>query len=107
MSLVAPRQRGFTLIEIAIVLVIVGLILGGVLNARSAMRSSEGQNLTKTLKELAEVTRQFKDRYGMWPGDFSNAVASGLVCANGDGNGQIGTAAETTCATDHLVLAGM
>lgn len=101
------QVQGFTLVEVAIVLVIVGVLLAGVLNAQSVMRDSRVQNSIKTLTDVVEATRQFKDRYGMWPGDFSNAIASGLVCANGDGNGQIGTAVETACATDHLILAGL
>jgi hypothetical protein len=45
----------------------------------------------------------------MWPGDYSNAAANiaGLTCANGDGNGQVGSAAESACASESLIRAGM
>ncbi|MBK9348087.1 MAG: prepilin-type N-terminal cleavage/methylation domain-containing protein [Burkholderiales bacterium] len=102
-----PRHnQGFTLVEISIVLVIIGLILGGILNAQSVIRNAQTKDSIKALNDMSAAARQFFDRYGMWPGDFSNAVASGLVCANGDGNGFI-SAAERNCASEHLIRAGM
>jgi prepilin-type N-terminal cleavage/methylation domain-containing protein len=105
----ARRNHGFTLVEIAIVLVIIGLILGGILNAQSVIRNAQTKDSIKALTDMSTAARQFNDRYGMWPGDYSNAVASlpGLTCANGNGNGQINTAAESTCATEQLIRAGM
>mgnify|MGYP003491276646 CR=1 FL=1 len=80
-----PRHnQGFTLVEISIVLVIIGLILGGILNAQSVIRNAQTKDSIKALNDMSAAARQFFDRYGMWPGDFSNAVASGLVCANGE-----------------------
>lgn len=103
------HQRGFTLAEISIVLVIVGLILGGVLNARSVIRNGQTKDIIKAVNEMSTAAQQFKDRYGLWPGDYSNAVASipALGCANGDGNGQVQTAAESTCASEMLIRSGM
>lgn len=101
------RQQGFTLVEIAIVLVIIGLILGGILNAQSVIRNAQTKDSIKALSDMAAAARQFNDRYGMWPGDYSNATGSGLVCANGDGSGQVNNVAETNCATEHLIRAGM
>ncbi len=104
-----PRQQGFTLVEIAIVLVIIGLILGGILNAQSVIRNAQTKDSIKALTDMAAAARQFNDRYGMWPGDFSNAVLSlpGLTCANGNGSGQVNTNAESLCATEQLIRAGM
>ncbi len=99
---------GFTLVEMSIVLVIVGLILGGVLNARSIIRNAQTQDRIKAIKDFTVAAHQFKERYGMWPGDYSNAVANiaGLTCANGDGLGQVNTVAETACATQSLIRVG-
>ena len=103
------RNSGFTLVEISIVLVIIGLILGGILNSRSVFRNAQTKDIIKAMNEMSTAAQQFKDRFGMWPGDYSNATASiaGLVCANGNGNGQVETASETLCATESLIRAGM
>jgi prepilin-type N-terminal cleavage/methylation domain-containing protein len=102
------RSRGFTLVEISIVLVIIGLILGGILNAQSVIRNAQTKDSIKALNDMAAAARQFQDRYGMWPGDYSNGVLSlGATCANGSGNGKIDTPAEALCATEHLIRAGM
>lgn len=102
-------NRGFSLIEMAVVLVIVGALLGGVLSARSIIRNAQTQDRIKSLNDIVAATHHFKEKFGMWPGDFTNATASisGLVCANGNGNGQINTAAETTCATESLIRSGL
>jgi prepilin-type N-terminal cleavage/methylation domain-containing protein len=102
-------QHGFTLVEIAIVLVIVGLLLGGILNARTVIRSAQIQDRIKSLNEMTAAAKQFKDRYGMWPGDYSSAVANiaGLTstCV-GNGNGQVGTG-ESACASESLIRSGL
>ncbi len=102
-------QQGFTLVEISIVLVIIGLILGGILNAQSVIRNAQTKDSIKALNDMSAAARQFFDRYGMWPGDYTNAVASlpGLTCANGNGNGRINSNAESTCASQQLIRAGM
>lgn len=106
-----PRKKnqGFTLVEISIVLVIIGLILGGILNAQSVIRNAQTKDTIKAVNDMTAAARQFFDRYGMWPGDYTNAVASfpGLSCANGNGNGQVNSNAESTCASEQLILAGM
>lgn len=102
-------MRGFTLVEMAIVLVIVGLILGGILSARSIIRNAQVKDGIKSLNDMAAAAQQFKDRYGMWPGDFTNATAqiAGLGCANGNGDGQVGSVAEAACASESLIRAGL
>lgn len=102
------RSQGFTLVEISIVLVIIGLILGGILNAQSVIRNAQTKDAIKALNDMAVAARQFNDRYGMWPGDYNNGVLSlGATCLNGNASGQINTPAEATCATEHLIRAGM
>jgi prepilin-type N-terminal cleavage/methylation domain-containing protein len=89
--------EGFTLIEIAIVLVIVGLTVGGIYAGITLKRSSELQSIMTDKNKYVEAVNQFKEKYGFLPGDFPNAstywTAPSGGCAggscNGDGNGQI------------------
>ncbi|MBK7050838.1 MAG: prepilin-type N-terminal cleavage/methylation domain-containing protein [Rhodoferax sp.] len=104
------RNRGFTLVEIAIVLVIIGLLLGGVLNARSVLRNARTKDVVKAVADVATASQQFRDRYGAWPGDLAGAIAAipslSATCV-GNGDGVINTGAESTCATEELIRSSM
>lgn len=106
------HNRGFTLVEIAIVLVIIGLILGGILNSQSVIRNAQTKDTIKAVNDMAAAAQQFRDRYGFWPGDLPAAVASipnlSAACIGiGTGNGQVGTTAESICASEELIRANM
>lgn len=104
------HQSGFTLVEIAIVLVIIGLLLGGILKGQELISSAKVRNLADQGSAVKASFFAFQDRYRAIPGDYLTALAnlpagSGTV-ANGTGNGQIGTAAEHGQAWLHLGRAG-
>lgn len=111
----AVRARGWTLIELAIVLVVIGIILGIVAatTGKSLIGASQSQAVQAAVKDLAEAIARFRERYGYLPGDMPNAttripgvVASSCsVTANGNGDGQI-DAGEVACVTNHLFNAG-
>jgi prepilin-type N-terminal cleavage/methylation domain-containing protein len=69
-------QRGFTLIEIAIVLVIIGLLLGGVLQGQQLIENSRVRSATNTLNGIAAAAFSYQDRYGRLPGDDGPALAN-------------------------------
>lgn len=105
-------QQGFTLIEIAIVLVIIGLLLGGVLKGQELITSARVRNLIAHQDGVKAAYFGFLDRYRALPGDYSTANANanipgcGTSCFGGDANGQIQTAAESIHAWEHLSRAG-
>jgi len=63
------RQQGFTLIEIAIVLVIIGLLVGGVLQGQELLENSRVRQATRDLTGTATAMFAYQDRYGSVPGD--------------------------------------
>ncbi len=86
-------QRGFTLVEIAIVLVIVGLLLGGVLKGQELIFNSKVKATYNLSKELSAAVNGYQDRYKQLPGDDPNALVRFPTYAptvvNGDGDGLI------------------
>ena len=102
----ARRQSGFTLIEIAIVLVIIGLLLGGILKGQELITSARVRNIIAQLDGTKAAFFGFQDRYRALPGDFNKATTqiSG-ASKDGDGNGQIDST-EAIAVWDHLSHAG-
>lgn len=103
------NQNGFTLIEIAIVLVIIGLLLGGVLKGQELIQSARVRNVITQQDGVKAAYFGFLDRYRALPGDYSQAKTNIPGCANcnnGDNNGRIDTANESISAWEHLSKAG-
>ncbi|MDG6779107.1 prepilin-type N-terminal cleavage/methylation domain-containing protein [Thiomicrorhabdus sp. zzn3] len=67
------NQKGFTLVEIAIVLVIIGLLLGGVLKGQEMINAAKIKNDTDTLKALQASAYAYRDRAGFYPGTLRSA----------------------------------
>lgn len=118
------NQQGFTLIEIAIVLVIIGLLLGGVLKGQELITSARVRNLIAQQDGIKAAFFGFQDRFRAYPGDYASASVTlkcptGNSCLNGNGNGIIQRTAvpitvngvasevnETILAWMHLASAG-
>ncbi|MDP2416621.1 MAG: prepilin-type N-terminal cleavage/methylation domain-containing protein [Hydrogenophaga sp.] len=120
MSLRSSRkgQAGFTLVEIAIVLVIIGLLLGGVLKGQELIENAKIKNLANDIRGVTAAYYTYVDRYRAVPGDdlFANTRFTGVQ--NGGGNGLITgvyatNAGTLTAATEsnnfwqHLRAAGL
>lgn len=124
------QQRGaFSLVELSIVLVILGLLTGGILAGQSLIRASELRKITTLHERYKSAVFSFRDKYFEYPGDFSKATqfwsketvsgcvnaSSAPVVATGtcDGNGD-GIIQRTSPATsehfyvwEHLAKAGL
>lgn len=107
------KQKGFTLIEIAIVLVIIGLLLGGVLKGQELINTARVRALNNTVDGITAAWFSFQDRYRAFPGDYTQAsVNLPGNPTNGDGNGLVGdtggadSPAERAMVWMHLQSAG-
>ena len=104
------KQSGFTLIEIAIVLVIIGLLLGGVLKGQELINSAKVKNLASDFKNIPLYIYGYQDKYRSLPGDdksvTSHASASAVLATTGGtvGNGIIEGKWDTTTNTDETFL---
>jgi prepilin-type N-terminal cleavage/methylation domain-containing protein len=112
------RQTGFTLIELAIVLVIIGLLLGGVLRGQELINSARVKNLTRDFQNVQVYIYGYQDRFRAMPGDDAIAathIANAQNPANPPANnGLIDGAWNSTTVTDesylfwqHVRLAGL
>jgi prepilin-type N-terminal cleavage/methylation domain-containing protein len=84
-----PAERGFTLVEIAIVLVIVGLLLGGILKGQEMVNQAKIKSLVADFSGISAAYSAYMDRYRAVPGDDPNAGVRWAGALSGDGNGQI------------------
>lgn len=102
-------RRGFSLVELSIVLVILGLLVGGILAGQSLIRAAELRSVSTDITRYQTAMYAFRDKYFALPGDMTNATsfwgfASGTTgldnacygtastdarTCNGNGNGQI------------------
>jgi prepilin-type N-terminal cleavage/methylation domain-containing protein len=114
------NQSGFTLIEIAIVLVIIGLLLGGVLKGQELINSARVKNLATDFKNIPVFIYGYQDKFRALPGDdaaVTTHVTGGTLAstpAGTQGNGVIGGNWNSETVTDesylfwqHVRLAGL
>lgn len=81
------RTRGFTLIELSIVPVIIGLLIGGIVMGRDLINAAQVRKTVSVHKKFAMRYRSFKMRHNCIPGDGSNAAKYFSSATDGDGNG--------------------
>jgi len=100
-------EAGFTLVEIAIVMVIIGLLIGGILKGQAMIQNAKVKRVVKQADELRAAVMTFYDKYGVYPGDENKAaIPAGGTDNEGNGNGQINAAEQYEVYND-LGLAGL
>lgn len=101
-------QKGFTLVELAIVLVIIGLIVGGVLVGQDLIKAAEVRATITDIEKFNAAATTFRGKYGGLPGDLSSTAATAFAltgragtAGRGNGNGLLegGSAAAIGNAT--------
>ncbi|MFM9889853.1 MAG: type II secretion system protein [Rickettsiales bacterium] len=124
-----PAKQGFSLVELSIVLVILGLLTGGILAGQSLIRAAELRAVTTEFNRYVTATQTFRDKYFAAPGDMTNATAfwgdNNAACpdaaiangtpgtCNGNGDGLLNAAAAAGATGEqlqywnHLALAGL
>nr|VFJ74315.1 MAG: prepilin-type N-terminal cleavage/methylation domain-containing protein [Candidatus Kentron sp. FW] len=87
------KQSGFTLVEIAIVLVVIGLLLGGILKGQELINSARARSLADKATGIQTAYYGFFDRYRAIPGDMTAATATSAIgvtiSSGGDANGRL------------------
>jgi len=81
-------QGGFTLVEIAIVLVIIGLLLGGILKGQEMITQAKIKNVINDFNGVTAAVNSYQDRYRALPGDDFSAATRWAGAQSGNGNGQ-------------------
>lgn len=92
----AKAQQGFTLVEIAVVLVIIGLLLGAILKGQELIENSRVKNAVNEINSIKAASLGYLDRYKAMPGDDgpvatlqARGTAWAGVTVGGNGDGQV------------------
>lgn len=103
------KNHGFTLVELAIVMVIMGLLVFGAVAGRALLRASQLKALTSEIESYKMAVDNFSLQYGGLPGDLKNAESfwTNDRVSNGNNNSKIDTNGESFQAWLHLSLAQM
>jgi len=100
------RQTGFTLVEITIVLVVIGLLAGGILMGLEMITQARIKSVVSDFNSVTSAYVSYQDRYRAIPGDDPNATTrwASWGAPGGNGNGYVGGAYGSNTPTDESRL---
>lgn len=105
----SKNQDGFTLVEISIVMIIIGLLIGGTFGGRKLIENMQVNKTVQDLKAIESAALTFKDTYGRLPGDITNPASRLPSCltapcaTGGNGNRKISETATANFRYDTVV----
>lgn len=101
-------SSGFTLLELSVLMVVIGLIAGGVLVGRDLIHAAEIRSAIRQIENFNTAVNAFRSKYGCLPGDCAAAADFGFaVNSSGNGDGYISETHEYTNFWYHLSAAGL
>ena len=80
------NKSGFTLIELSIVIVIIGLIVAGVVGGQQLVKQAQMRSVITEVNKYKMAVNTFRLEYGTYPGDLSNASSYWSSCTDVSGN---------------------
>jgi prepilin-type N-terminal cleavage/methylation domain-containing protein len=98
---ILKKENGFSLVELSVVLVIIGVIIGGTLKGVELIKASELKSIVAEVDKYKSAVGQFKLTYGGLPGDLKDAASYWASSINGNSNGKID--AETSDEPFHAI----
>jgi prepilin-type N-terminal cleavage/methylation domain-containing protein len=103
------QERGFTLVELAIVLVIIGLILGMAFKGKDLIDGAKVKSMQAQYNKIVASFNIYYEKYGSYPGDGCTAApaAGATVCPAGNRNGILDSLIETEAAMTLLQNTGI
>jgi prepilin-type N-terminal cleavage/methylation domain-containing protein len=111
------NARGFTLLEITIVLVVIGILSFAVLKGTGLVGNANVKDLIAVSQDMSVAVREFKQRYRMYPGDLAIAAATPEIASvsakcvtggpNAGNNNGVIEASESVCVPEVLFRSGL
>ena len=100
------RLEGFTLVEISIVLLIIGVIAGGMMKGKDLLESARINSVVSDVQNFRVAYAEYTNLYGVLPGDDSGATGKFKGVSDGDGDGKT-SSSDAKNVFPHLKAAGL